>query len=261
MTTASQTPGEPAELDALVALAQREHRAGRLAEAAAAYRQILVLWPNIAEAYNNLGNVLVGQGKLDEAAAQYERATALKPDLFQAHNNLGNIHWKQGMLDQAVARFEDARSRFRPDLAEAHNNLGNVLKDQGKFDEAAARYQRAVALGPDLAEGRQNNLGNALKEQGRFDQALAGYERALALRPDYAEAHYRRTDLKTFHAHDADLAALEAFAADTDRLPPAKMLYVHFALGKALEDVGDYGRAFEHLLQGDAAPAPRSQVR
>ena len=30
------------------------------------------------------------------------------------------------------------------------------------------------------------------------------------------------------------------------------MVYVHFALGKALEDVGDYRRAFEHLLQGNA---------
>ena len=58
MTTASPTPGEPAELDALAALAQREHRAGRLAEAAAAYRKILALRPDVAEMYNNLGNVL-----------------------------------------------------------------------------------------------------------------------------------------------------------------------------------------------------------
>ena len=58
MTTASQTPGEPAELEALVALAQREHRAGRLAEAAAAYRKILRCGPTSPRCYNNLGNVL-----------------------------------------------------------------------------------------------------------------------------------------------------------------------------------------------------------
>ena len=83
------------------------------------------LRPDIAEAYNNLGNVLLDQGKLDEAAAQYEQAVALKPDLFQAHNNLGNILAEQGKLDQAVARFEQALA-LKPDLAEAHNNLGNV---------------------------------------------------------------------------------------------------------------------------------------
>ena len=29
-------------------------------------------------------------------------------------------------------------------------------------------------------------------------------------------------------------------------------MYIHFALGKALDDVGDYGRAFEHFRQGNA---------
>ena len=112
MKTASHTPDSPAELEALIALAEREHRARRLAEAAAAYRQILMLLPNNAEAHNNLGNVLIDQGQVDEAAAQYERAVALKPTLFQAHNNLGNILWKQGHLERAAARFEQTlRSR------------------------------------------------------------------------------------------------------------------------------------------------------
>ena len=41
MTTPRPTPGEPAEFDALFDLAKRQHRAGRLAEAAAAYRKTL----------------------------------------------------------------------------------------------------------------------------------------------------------------------------------------------------------------------------
>ena len=45
---------------------------------------------------------------------------------------------------------------------------------------------------------------------------------------------------------------LESLAADSGRLPPEKMVYIHFALGKALEDVGDYRRAFEHFRQGNA---------
>ena len=284
MTAASPTPGEPAELDALVALAQREHHAGRLAAAAAAYRKILALRPDAAEMHNNLGNVLLEQGQLDEATAQYERAVALKPGLFQTHNNLGNVLWKQGQLERAVARFEQAIA-LAPDLAEAHNNLGCIFRFQGKLDEAAAQFERAVALRPDLAEAHNNlgnvlwqqgqleqalaryaqalalrpdyaeahnNLGNVLMEQGKLDQAAAHYEQAIALRPDYAEAHYHRADLKTFRAGDPDLARLEALAADAHPLPPSKMLYVHFALGKALEDIGDYQRAFEHLLQGNA---------
>jgi tetratricopeptide (TPR) repeat protein len=284
MTTTGQTPGEPAEIDDLVALAQREYRAGRLAEAVEALHKVVALRPDIAGAYNYLGHLLLKQGKLDEAAAQYERATALRPDLFEAHGNLGSILLQQGKLDQAVERYRQAIA-LRPHLAAPHSNLGNVLLNQGKFDEAIAQFEQAIALDPDIAEvynnlgaalrqqGKldqamarfeqalalnpdyaeaHNNLGNILWERGKFDEAAARYDRALSLKPDYAEAHYDRSDLKIYRAGDPDLAALEALAADAGRLPPDKMLYVHFALGKALQDVGDYGRAFEHLLQGNA---------
>ncbi len=284
MTPSSQNSHSPAEFDSLVALAEREHRAGRLAEATAAYRTIVALRPDIAEAHYHLGKVLLDQNKLDEAAIQYQHALALKPGLFAAHNDLGCIFHEQGKLDQAVARLEqaialapdfaeayyhlgnvlnqqgkldEAMARYeravalRADFFEAYNNLGNILRAQGRFDQAAARYEQAIALAPDVA-ALHNNLGKMLDEEGKFGEALAHFEQALDLDPDHAEAHYDRADLKTFRAGDADLAALEAVAADPNRLPPGKMLYIHFALGKALEDVGEYGRAFEHWLQGNA---------
>jgi tetratricopeptide (TPR) repeat protein len=250
MTTASQTPGEPAELEALVALALGEHRAGRLAEAAAAYRKILALRPDSAEVYSNLGDILREQGKLDAAAAHYERAVALKPALFQTLNNLGNLLRAQGKLHQAAARLEQALA-LKPDFAEAHNNLGIVLMGQDKLDQAVTRFEQALAFRPDLAETHKN-LGNALTQQGKFDEAAASYDQAIVLRPNYAEAHYHRSDVKTFRTGDAELAALESLAADAGRLPAGKMPYIHFALGKALEDVCDYPRAFEHLLKGNA---------
>jgi len=318
MTTASQASSLPTDFDALIAVALREHSAKRLPEAAAAYRQILAIRPDIAEAYHNLGNVLVEQGQLDEAAALHERAVALRPNLFQSCINLGNIFREQGKFDQAVTWYEKALA-LRPDLADVHNNLGNTLRALGKLDQALARYQEALALRPDLGElhynsgcilhaqgkldeaaakyeqalalrsdfadafnnlgvvlreqgqleqavarfeqavvlrpdfaAALNNLGNALKQQGDFEQALACYDRTLALGQDYTETHYHRSDLKTFRSGDADLAAMESLVADAGRLPADKRLHVHFALGKALEDVGDYPRAFEHLLQGNA---------
>ena len=318
MTTSSPTPPEQAELDTLVSRAEREHRAGRLAEAAGAYRQIIALRPDNAEMHNYLGNVLLVQGQLDEAAAQYEQARRFKPNLVQALNNLGNVFRQQGQPDQAAARYRQVLA-LRPDLAEPHNNLGNVLFNQGQLDEAAVHYKQALAIRPDLAEPHcslgnvllkqgkvdeaatryeqalalkpdlteanynlatvlldqgkideaaaqferamaidpdkfqsHNNLGAVFQAQGKFDDAAALYEQAIAIQADNAEAHYHRTQVKTFRAGDPDLAALEAIAADPNSLPPEKMVYIHFALGKALEDVGDYHRAFQHLLQGNA---------
>ena len=256
MTTASHTPGEPAGLEALVALAKREHAAGRLAAAAEAYRRIIALRPDIAEAYNNLGNVLKDQGKRDEAVANFRRAATLKPSLVAAHMNLGAAFREQGKFDQAAARFRQALA-LMPNFAEAHNNLGAVLRDQGHLDQAVEHYQQALAINPNLAE-THNNLGNMFTQQGKFDQALASYKQALDIRPDFAGAHYNRCDLKTFRPGDPDIAALEAIA-QAGRIPPSEMLFIHFALGKALEDAGDYPRAFEHLLTANAMK--RSQVR
>ncbi len=187
MTAASPTPGEPAELEALVALAQREQSAGRLVEAALAYRKILAIRPDSAGICNNLGNVLMAQGNLGEAAAQYERAVAIRPDYAQAQYNLGNTLKQQGKLEQARARFEQAVA-LRPDFAEAHNNLGSILWRQGKLDQAGPRFEQALALRPDYAEAH-NNLGNVLVSQGKLDEAAASYEQTLALRPDLADVH------------------------------------------------------------------------
>ncbi len=257
---------------------------GKLAEAAARYRQALALNPNYAEAYNNLGNALKAQGKLDQALASYAQALALRPDFAEAHYNLGNALKEQGKLDRAIAHYQQAVA-VRPDFAEAHNNLGNALTDQGKLGEAVARFQRALELRPDFAEAH-NNLGNALKEQGKFELAVAQFERAIAMRlefaelhnnfgnvlkdqgkfelamaqfdralalqPGFTEAHYNRADLKTFRTGDADLATLETLAASKHRLPESEMPCIHFALGKALEDIGDHARAFQQWLAGNA---------
>ncbi len=58
--------------------------------------------------------------------------------------------------------------------------------------------------------------------------------------------------MKTYRPGDAELAALEALAANPGHLPSSKMRHIHFALGKALEDVGEFDRAFEQWLKANA---------
>jgi tetratricopeptide (TPR) repeat protein len=231
------------------------HNQGNLAEAAACQERALALKPNFAEAFSNLGIVRQAQGDLKAAIACYERALALKPDYVDAHNNLGTVLLEENRIEEAVAHYERVLV-LKPDYAAAHNNLGNALTRQDRGEEAQAHYERALVLKPDYANAC-NNLGNIFKEQGKFDDAMVQYERALAIRPDYAEAHLNRSELKRFHRGDPDLAALETLARQDD-LSADKALYIHFALAKALEDTGDYARAFENLRDGNAMK--RSQL-
>ncbi len=248
--TDNPTPGSQAELDELLVLARRHHQAQRYDDAATAYQRILAIKPNVAVNCFELAEVLSSQGKLDEAQTYLERAVTLRPDFAQAQHALASLLRSQGKLDAARARFETV-SALMPRSAEAHNNVANMLTALGRFDEAAQRYEQALAVRPDFAEAH-NNLGNIFRIQGHVPQAMAQYDRAIALQPDYTEPYFGRSALKTFRPGDADLAALEAVAAKSDHLPGRKMLNINFALAKALDDVGQYDRAFEHLLQGNA---------
>jgi len=222
---------------------------GKLNEAAACYERALALQPNWPEFHTNLGNIRQAQGKLDEAVSCHERALAINPDCAEAHNNLGNARLAQGKLEDAVSCYERGLV-LKPDYASAHNNLGNALASLDQIDDAVAHYAGALALNPDYPDAH-NNLGNIFRQRGQFDDAMTHYERAIAIRPDYGKAHFNRAEIKTFRPGDADLPALEALAARDD-LSVENALHVHFALAKALEDTGDYHRAFEHLRQGNA---------
>ena len=222
---------------------------GKLEKAAACQERALALKPDCAEAFSNLANIRQAEGKLDDAVAGYERALALKPDFADAHNNLGIALATRDKVDDAVAHYERALA-LKPDWAYAHNNLGNAFVIQDRIDEATAHYKRALVLKPDYANAH-NNLGNIFKEQGKFDDAMAHYGRAISISPDYAEAHLNRAEIKSFRRGDSDLAALEALAG-SHVLSPDKAVYLHFALAKALDDFGDYDRAFEHLRTGNA---------
>ena len=146
----------------------------------------------------------------------------------------------------------------RPNEPEAHYNLARVLRQRGQLAAAEGSYGQALLLRPDYIEAR-TNLANLLMDQGKFDQALESYQRVLDIEPNNVEALFNRADIKTFQPGDPDLARLEALAGQGSPVAEKKRPYVHFALGKAWEDVGDYDRAFGHWLAGNALR--RRQIR
>ena len=72
----------------LFAEALRHQQQHRLDDAVRAYKRLLLIKPDLAEASNNLGCVLQAQGKLREASACFARALELTPQLF---NEFGPI--------------------------------------------------------------------------------------------------------------------------------------------------------------------------
>ena len=257
---------------------------GKIDEAIAAYRQAIRIAPDFAMAQVNIGGALRKQGKIDEAIAAYRQAIRIMPDYAEAHCNLGIALQAQRKLEEAIAAYHQA-IRIKPDYADAHCNLGIILYVQKKSNEAIASYRQAIRLKPDYAEAHYN-LGIALNDQNNLDEAMVTYRQAIALKPDYAEAYirlggallqagqlseareafdtatrlapnnpmYRRGQsvVTNYAVGDPRLAELEHLARDSASLSDSDQIELHFALGKAYEDVGRHAEAFRQWQNGNA---------
>ena len=86
-----------------LAIAIQHHQGGQLQTAEQIYRQVLAVEPNQADAWHLLGVLGAQTGNDQHAVECISRAVALKPDFAEAHNNLGNVLRGQGKLDEAAA--------------------------------------------------------------------------------------------------------------------------------------------------------------
>jgi tetratricopeptide (TPR) repeat protein len=223
---------------------------GQLDEAIAEFRQAVRVQPDFAEAHFHLGIVLGDRRKLDEATAAFREAVRIKPDYAEAHCNLGIMYFDQGELDEAIASYRKA-IRIKPDYAAAHFNLGIALCDQGKVDASIAAYREAIALKPNFADAH-DGLGVALMQCGRFSEARESLQEAVRLVPD--NARYRRglSILAGVAVSDPGLAELEQLVSESSSRAIDDRIELHFALGKAYEDVGRYAEAFRQWVDGNA---------
>ena len=219
---ATRTAEAPvATADAMLQQALAHHRAGRLPQAEALYREILLAAPDhldalyllgviafqvgqyaaaldftdralacnagIAEVHTTRANALAALQRYAEAVAGFDTALRLKPELAEAHNDRGNALHGLGQYAAAVASFDRAIA-LQPEFAAAHANRGNSLNADRQYQAALASLDRAIALNPHLAEAHSNR-GNSLYGLGQFQAAVQSFEHAIGLRPDYVEAH------------------------------------------------------------------------
>jgi tetratricopeptide (TPR) repeat protein len=159
----------------------------KLDAAILAFRKVIALKPDYADAYNNIGNVLTSQGKLDEAITAFMRALEINPNYASAYFNIGNAMNDQGSLDNAIGAYKRALE-IDPNMADAYHNLGHVLLAKSQPDAALEMLYLALKIRPHFAEAHRN-IGNAFKYKDNLNEAISAYRRAIEINPDYVEVH------------------------------------------------------------------------
>jgi tetratricopeptide (TPR) repeat protein len=121
------------------------------------------------------------QAGLRPAAREAWRAILeVVPENAEAAARLGRLAWEDGDHAAAVSLLERAVKSEAP--ASVWFDLGLARQDLRDHHGAASAYLRALEIKPDYAEAALN-LGTALQESGDLDGAMRAYAQAYRLRP------------------------------------------------------------------------------
>jgi tetratricopeptide (TPR) repeat protein len=225
---------------------------GRIADAIAALQRAVASNPRYGDAYFRLGIALEKLGNIGEAIVAYDRATKLLPSLAEAWFRAGALAYTLGHRNQAIGCFRSAAATAAQTsygrLAQARALL---IEDRNK--EAEQVLREALVADPMNAMA-YDLLGNLLSELGRFGEARACFERAIAIAPMLAGSYYELVRCRPVTSKDNDRGLLQEMQAAlaTPELEAVQRLRVHLAIGKAAEDLGDYGFAMQHFDAADA---------
>lgn len=139
-------------------------------QAIAHYLDVLKIAPDYYPAHNNLGSLYLSKSDFKAAEEQFQEAIRLDQNEAQAYFNLGNVL----MLTRRFPESENAVSlglQRRPDSAFGNFLQGSLQARARQFVDAEASLRRALRLDTTLWQAHLQ-LVNLYLEQGRRGEAI-----------------------------------------------------------------------------------------
>ena len=220
-------------------------------------RQFLLQAGDHPEAMRVLAQIGHKRKVLDDAEALYAGVLAMVPDHYDAREE-----YVQVLI--ALHKFPQAQETLEPLLKSdptSHlyrTHAATIRVGLGDSESVIPEYRAMLSEISDddpAADLRRADLnlwlGHALKTVARTEEAIAAYMAATAARPDFGDAWWSLANLKTYRFSAESIAVMQdrldhPATAEVDRV------HIAFALGKALEDAGDYARSWAAYEQGNA---------
>jgi tetratricopeptide (TPR) repeat protein len=234
---------DPELLKAAAALARND-----IPVAERALKDYLKRFPTDAAAIRMLAETAMRLGRVEDAATLLERCLELAPGFDAARQNYATALARLNRPVEALAEV-DCLLASQPEHIGYKAQRASTLVRIGEYQAALTLYDELLARVPDNAKLRMSH-GHALKTVGRTEDAIAAYERSIELAANLGEAYWSLANLKTYRFSPAQIEAMRAQLARGD-LSAEDRYHLDFALGKALEDQGDYEASFRHYSAGN----------
>ena len=176
------------------------------------YTEAATLNPELAEIYNNRGNVYIGKSEFDTAIQDYNTAIDLNPEYADAYNNRGVAYYRKGEFGTAIQDYNTAID-LNPEYAEVYCNRGIAYYRKGEFDTAIQDYNTTIELNSKFA-GAYSNRGKVWLHLKEWEKARADFMTAknmgLNLVASFHNEYESIEDFETKHGVEVpeDIVAL-----------------------------------------------------
>jgi len=156
-------------------------QAGQFDQAEAAYKEILVKSPSVAEVHYNLGYIYSQKKDWPAAEAAYLKAIEIRPAYGEAYTALSRVYSQSGQPDKATEILAKAAAENKTDPKVQFGVAVNLLNG-GKAEEAAAAFQKVLEIDPNFADA-YFHLGTLAVGQNKIPEAIGHLEKFLSMNP------------------------------------------------------------------------------
>ncbi len=245
-------PSLGADLSRISAIARKSARAKDWATVNTCAREILGRDRKNPEGWFLSGLVEKAAGRTQAAVAAFSKALKIDPNRYDAAIELAFQHWY--LLRHHKAR--DLLQRYESLLSNSPLYLdmaANLYSRLGLHARAWPLYKKASELQPEIYRF-QESLAACAVLLGKIQEARVIYVRLLEGYPKHQKNHFELSRLE--RAKDDTHVKQMKEVLNSTRLPAEKNIFLYYALGKELEDLGQWEEAFKfYKLGGDAAAA------
>lgn len=231
---------------------------GELTSAEGVIRAYLLGAADDIEATRLLARIQHQRNVLDEAERLLETVLMRVPNYVAAR-----LDYVRVLIDRQkylrAREVIDTLLKLEPGNHDYLSLYATACAGLGEHEKAIASYRQLLAITPGAAE-LHVLLAHSLKTLGRRQETVDSYKAAAAVRPSFGDAYWSLANLKTYRFADAEIARMRAEenAPGTQRVD---RYHLCFALGKALEDRGEYAESWRHYERGNMLKRAESRYR
>lgn len=231
---------------------------GKLKKADDLCRYYLQNTPHHIEGMKLLATICSELHVYDDAEFLLESCLEFDADNLDTLIQYINILIKRQKYGQALENAKKMHQKFPNDI-NAQITYAVTLQQTDNQQDALNLYKNILNNNPSNYQ-LHLSCGHLYKNFGEIDNSINAYKKSYKINNFCGDAYWSLANLKTYTFDNNEIIKLEEMVLD-EYLDQEEKIYMHFALGKAYEDISDYKESFNHYKQGNDLKLPYTKYK